>query len=539
MADTTRDAAVDEFRLLPVGLRYEHCTLHGEQQQQLLSSMPAFASREHLNQGICDLREWKTLEQHVRHTFNLPPTHAIQMEFFLGNSVCGIVADQTSLHGAVEQLLRLGAPRLRAAQEIVARVSLAAPPRRELPPLQLGVPPLSHGDRATLQRELAAACYPEGQAGAWNARCDALLATSPGHVYEFLCLREVFGAVCDERLLLNPVAAKCPFCSDVALTCTRLNPMNQEHLLLAHIRTAHAELNAAKVFLDRFTHVRSVDFNTPQSVLDTRFPWPDGFGAEQLALVAGSLEWRADYWQPVPPLRLHPLAIMLNEALLPRDGSAPALSRRHVLMQVPAPLKQNLTPTRTPTQVSKQPRCCAMRHAQALDALFHLLLGIKVTNWNVRLATLSSFAMELYHVGRERTYRLVRGAVHFGLGDAKQVLFPVVSASIPMLGEGEYGTVAALLPRSPYALSCVTLMLGSCPWDTPMERLDAQGSHRLRFQRTHAAQPEAPPRSGATTASRAYGRADACPGCTGRRQRAACPRASPLQAAHTAPGAAC
>ena len=93
-----------------------------------------------------------------------------------------------------------------------------------------------------------------------------------------------------------------------------------------------------------------------------------------------------------------------------------------------------------------------MRHAQALDALFHLLLGIKVTNWNVRLATLSSFAMELYHVGRECSYRLVRGAVHFGLGDAKQVLFPVVSANMPMIGDGEYGTVAALLPRSSYAL---------------------------------------------------------------------------------------
>ena len=283
MADTTRDAAVDEFRLLPVGLLYEHCTLHGEQQQQLLSSMPAYASREHLNQGICDLREWGTLEQHVRHTFNLPPTHAIQMEIFLGKSVCGIVADQTSLHGAVEQLLRLGAPRLRAAQQIVARVSLAAPPRRVLPPLQLGVPPLSHDDRAILQKELAAECYPVGQAGAWNARCDALLATSPGHVYEFLCLREVFSAVCDERLLLNPVAAKCPFCSDVALTCTRLNPMNQEHLLLAHIRTAHAGLAAAKVLLDRFTHVRSVRAKQGAQALRAQVLLSGSIGREALA----------------------------------------------------------------------------------------------------------------------------------------------------------------------------------------------------------------------------------------------------------------
>ena len=94
MANTTRDAAVDEFRLLPVGLLYEHCTLHGEQQQQLLSSMPAYASQEHLEQGICDLREWGTLEQHVRHTFNLPPTHAIQMEIFLGASyVSGVLRE--------------------------------------------------------------------------------------------------------------------------------------------------------------------------------------------------------------------------------------------------------------------------------------------------------------------------------------------------------------------------------------------------------------------------------------------------------------
>jgi hypothetical protein len=270
--------------------------------------------------------------------------------------------------------------------------------------------PLSHKEREELTKALAAACYPATGGQGWNDECDQLMASAPAYAYEFLQLREaVARCVCDGRFCLNPIAMACPFCQ----TDVKFSRPNQIDKLDQHLEgERHAGDPAAAVLVARLHHVMHVDRTVEPTTLAERWPWPEGVGL-QLVARAEALSWRADLWQPAAPADIPAVALLLGELLRPSDGGSPFLAPRHVLVQ-------------------------------SVDALIHLALGAEVRDWNVRFPSLAAFAMELYFTGRERVYRLVRGAVHFGHGRRGEVNYPVVAANLPALGEGEFGELPTL-----------------------------------------------------------------------------------------------
>jgi hypothetical protein len=347
-----------------------------------------------------DLSSWARLESYVRARFAAARDAPIQLALYLGDAPCGVVCDESTREGAVQQLLLMGASRLRAAPRIDALVQRVHAVTRVLPPLAARAPPLSNGERAELVRALKAAVYsPTG--AVWTSAADALMASAPGHVYLFLRVREqVAAASGDGRLVLNPVAAFCPFrsrtCTDD--TCVhQLGGLNDVGILQRHLRVSHAHNPMACTLVRRLEHVLHVDQTTAPEVLDALLPWPDGMGGDQLRM--DLLGDRADVWLPVAPARIHPTAMLLNELLLPRVGR-PYLTPQHLLVQ-------------------------------SVDALCHVAYGVHTADWNVQLPTLASFAMQLYHVGHERAYRLVAGSTGYGLGRGHEVLYPVASAYMP------------------------------------------------------------------------------------------------------------
>jgi hypothetical protein len=365
---------------------------------------PVYAPPAQRDKGIVDMSYWRDLEQHARLQLGIPPAiGAIHVKIYLESTFCGLAGDETALVAAVGQLCRLGAERLRAAPYIVGHVLSVLVPPRVLPPLNVGAPPMSNEQRNELARELLHACYAAGRQK-WTSECDARVSSCPAAVYQFLRLRELVAVAQgggDGFLLLNPVACVCPFhggsCTGDGLV--RLNTLNQISHLIQHLRAVHAPHNpTARTLLARLEHVLQNDKAASVATLDQLHPWPEGaaLGGDQWRELDCS---RADLWLPTPPSCTHPLALMLNELLSPRVG-VPTLTREHV-------------------------------QVQALDSLVHALLDMHIADWQTEWPALSHWAMALHHVGRERTYRLLRGSGLFGSGASSKVSYPIVSASVP------------------------------------------------------------------------------------------------------------
>lgn len=410
-----------------------------QQQQQNCCWLPVYVPASERVQ-IVDMSDWAALSAHACTRLQIPPSVGdIQIEIRLGATACGFVSDDTSLYAVTRQLLRLGHVRLGAEQFVKGVVSSVLVVPRVLPPLDVRTQPMSHEQRTELTKLLLAACYPTTGGQMWGPACDALIASSPVAVHVFLNLREAFAAACtSHQHFLNPVAVLCPFHGGTCIGhgVVRLSYLNNLHNFIMHVRSVHAHNPVACMMVARLQHVLTVDRTAGEAELDELFPWPQGsFGGDTLREVDPS---RADLWLPAPPPMVHPLCLMLNELINPRIG-APTLTRRHVFVQ-------------------------------ALEAMVSNNVGYTVGDWTVELPTLSAFASELYHVGRERTYRLVRGSVLFETGRENDINFPIVWASLAVMDEARVSDLAISNPPGRHTLvqshlissvhACI--ILGSC-----------------------------------------------------------------------------
>ena len=103
------------------------------------------------------MSSWTPLQKYARLKLGINPAIGdIEIAFYVGETPCGIMTDDTSRVAVVNHVLRLGEQRLQATDHIDAYVSTCFVAPRLLPPVQFGKQPLGNHERSELARLLKA-----------------------------------------------------------------------------------------------------------------------------------------------------------------------------------------------------------------------------------------------------------------------------------------------------------------------------------------------------------------------------------------------